>query len=332
MTRLTALFCLVTLTIAIAGAAREQDACDTPLGEGEVRQLIDAGVPAVRIKQLITTCGVDFGQPDVSALETRLRQLGAAATVIAALYPHDGASAGESWVSPLDRRTMKFVPAGQFQMGSPESESGRDPDESPHMVVVKNGFWMDIAEVTNSAYRQFVLSRPAWQKGAAPVDAVGSRYLNEWDGNAPPRAATDRPIVTVSWRAARAFCAWAGKRLPSEQEWEYAARAGTTEAYWWGDTFDPLRIRVPGDRTSEALVRRTNPWGMVDVTGSVWEWTATALAPYPLTSDGDDHRAPGRRSIRGGASANAASMLRVANRNSADADTASEILGVRCVQ
>lgn len=333
MSKRIGLFCAVVLTATLVDrAASGQDDCDTPLGEGDLRQLIGAGVPPVRIRQLIASCGVDFGQPDIAALETRLRQLGATAPVVSALFPPDGPASGASWSSPLDRRRMTFVAGGRFEMGSPETETGRDPDESAHAVVVANGFWMDVAEVTNTAFRRFVLSRPEWQKGGVRLDLADAQFLKGWDGNAPARGTDAEPVRWVSWHAARAYCAWAGKRLPTESEWEFAARGGTTTAFWWGETFDQGRVGMARSSSEQGTAPRTNPRGVIDLTGGVWEWTATVFAPYPLSPDHDDPRAPGRRSIRGGASLNAAAMLRVANRNSADPTATSETVGLRCVQ
>jgi formylglycine-generating enzyme required for sulfatase activity len=294
--------CLLAL-VSIAhleGAAQPVD-CDTPLAEGDIRQLMDAGVAATRMRQLIVSCGVDFGQPDQAALEARLRQIGAPSAVVAALAPAEGAAAGATWTSPLDRRAMVYVPDGSFEMGSASSEPDREADEAAHAVSV-SGFWMDTAEVTYRAYRQFVLSRPEWQKAVARRDLAGASYLKDWDGNNFPPGRADLPVAFVSWHAARAYAAWAGKRLPSEAEWEFAARS-------------PSR-------------------GIADLVGGVWEWTASHYRPYPyIAADGrEDVLGTGRRSVRGGASSNAEKFKRIANRNSADASATSGVVGFRCVR
>lgn len=328
---------LATLVVAVATitgvSSAQQGECDTPLGEGDLRQLISAGVPPVRIRQLVLSCGVDFGAPDVAALETRIRQLGAPAAVVSALFPPETPTAGAVWTSPIDRRSMTFVPPGRFNMGSLADEMGRDQDETSHAATLEAGFWIDTKEVTNAAFRQFVLSRPEWQKGVVRTELADSNYLKSWDGNNLPRGSEYEPVVSISWHAARAYAAWAGKRLPTEAEWEYAARGGTATTYWWGDTFDPMHVRGRDDKPDDPDKKRTNPWGVTDMTGSVWEWTASVLRPYPFVVDaGDDPRAPGKRAVRGGASSNGAQFLRVANRNSSDPSTTSESVGFRCVQ
>lgn len=291
--------------ILLAGSAtlepRQEQQCETPLSEGDVRQLLEGGVPATRLRQLLLSCGIDLGQPDQAALESRLRLLGAPSSVVAALAPPENPAGAATWTSPLDGRQMVYVPGGRFVMGSPASESHRDEDEDAHEAST-SGFWIDAAGVTNSAYRRFVLSRPEWQKAAVPRELANANYLEEWDGNAFPPGSDDLPVVNVSWFAARAYAAWAGKRLPSEAEWEFAARSEL--------------------RAISTMV------------GGVWEWTSSLHRPYPYAgTDGrEDARANGRRSIRGGSRVNAARFQRIANRNSADMAATSGLLGFRCVR
>ena len=325
---------VLTIVLGLAEvAATRQSECDTPLAEGDLRQLVGAGVSPARIRQFIMSCGIDFGQADGAALEARVRQIGAPATVVAALFPPDGSAAGATWTSPIDLRRATLLPAGSFVMGSPASEHGRDADESAHHIAIESGFWIDVSEVTNSVYRRFVLSRPEWQKGAVRPDVADANYLKSWDGNTFPVGTENDPVVSVSWYAARAYAAWAGKRLPSEAEWEYAARAGSVTAYWWGEAFDTRPIRSQGESVVDADRRRTNPWGVSDLTASVWEWTSTLFRPYPFDRNaGDDPRTAGRRSIRGGASSSGADFLRVANRNSSEPAATSDVVGFRCVQ
>jgi len=329
MTRLV-FVAIVLLVGAATLSARQQTDCDTPLSEGDLRQLISAGVPPARMRQLIASCGIDFGQPDLAALENRLRQIGAPSMVIAALHPET--RPGATWKSPIDQRLMTFVQAGRFAMGSPDAEPGREPDETLHDVTIDAGFWIDVSEVTNASFRQFVLSRPEWQKGAVRPEMADARYLKHWDGNNVPRGSENDPVVSISWHAARAYAAWAGKRLPTEAEWEYAARAGVVTAYWWGSMFDASKLRSIGGRRDDSG-GTANAFGIADMTGGVWEWTASLYRPYPFAADGrDDPQTPGRRAIRGGATANGAPFLRLANRNTADPTTTSDTVGFRCVQ
>lgn len=325
----------VCTMLSAAPAARQSSQCETPLGEGDLKQLLSAGVSPTRMRQLIASCGIDLGQPDFAALEARIRQLGAPTSLGAALLPPDGAKGGMSWTAPVDRRPMVYVEGGRFQMGSPPSEANREPDEVLDEVTIGSDLWFDVAEVTNAAYRRFVLSRPEWQKGSVRTELADQHYLSDWDGTAFPVGSDEAPVRWVSWHAARAYAAWAGKRLPSEAEWEFAARAGTSGPYWWGATFDPRRVAVVGAAATVDEARyRTNPWGLADMIGGVWEWTSSVYRAYPYSAtDGrEDARDAGRRTIRGGASANAPRFLRVANRNSADASATSDLVGFRCVR
>jgi hypothetical protein len=281
-------------------AEPQQATCDTPLAEGDVRQLVEAGVPAARMRQLLATCGIDLGQPDEAALEVRLRLIGAPLSVLGALRPPDDPTPGLRWMAPIDRRAMVYVSGGKFEMGSALTESGRDPDEVPHTVDT-NDFWIDAAEVTNRDYRRFVLSRPEWQKDRVQRSVADADYLKDWDGNTFPEGWAERPVVNVSWHAARAYTAWAGRRLPTEAEWEFASHSAR---------------------------------GAEHLTGGVWEWTSTLYRPYPYSIlDGrEEARTAGRRSIRGGANANALRFQRPANRNSAESTATSSLLGFRGVR
>ena len=162
--------CIVLMLGLTLSTSAQQSQCDTPLSEGDVRQLMGAGVPPPRMRQLIQSCGIDFGQADLAALEARLRQIGAPAPVLAALLPPEAAANGTRWTAPIDQRSMTLVPAGKFSMGSPAGEPGRDADEAQHEVTIRAGFWIDTTEVTNAAFRRFVLSRPEWQKGEVKAD------------------------------------------------------------------------------------------------------------------------------------------------------------------
>lgn len=302
--------------------------CDVPLTESAISQLLADGVPAAGIRRLISSCGIDLGLATSDATESRLKQLGVPTAALTALAPPPATSPGSTWVSPYDRRPMVFVPAGKFRMGSETAEADRDEDERQHDVAVTNSFWMDAGEVTNDAYRRFVLSRPEWQKHGTNPELKGSNYLKTWQGTSYPEGLGDSPVVWVTWHAARAYAAWAGKRLPTEAEWEYAIRAGTTTIFWWGSIFTPERT------VSTDMSFRTNPWGIRDGTGGVWEWTSSLYRSYPYVStDGrEDARATGARSVRGGSWVNGEAFMRSANRNSEEAVTASDLLGFRCAR
>jgi len=160
---------------------------------------------------------------------------------------------------------MVFLPAGSFLMGSPEGEPGRSKSEGPQRTVTVAGFAIGRYPVTFDEY-----DRCCEEMSREKPDDRG------WGRG-------KRPVINVTWFDARAYVSWLSEktgrdyRLASEAEWEYACRAGTTTAYWWGDTFDPAiaNTREGGKgRTSEVGSYPANPWGLFDMPGNVWEWVA----------------------------------------------------------
>lgn len=322
--------CAVVAAASGAGAFEQPGQCATPLTDSAITDLVAGGVPPARLRQLIASCGIDLGQADMAATELRLRQIGVAPAALTALSPPASAKIGDTWISPFDRRAMAFVPSGNFRMGS-DAERDRDPDESAHDVAIENSFWMDVEEVTNDAFQRFLISRPEWQRSSVPAEFADANYLRGWSGLQYPDGAATASVTWVSWHAAHAYAAWTGKRLPTEAEWEYAARAGSSSRFWWGNDFDGTR--VTGSARGD-VSRRANPWGLRDITGGLWEWTATLYRPYPYRAgDGrEDPRARAPRSTRGGSRINGEAFLRSANRNMEDSHRTSDLLGFRCVR
>ena len=162
--------------------------------------------------------------------------------------------------TPTTSAGMVSIPAGCFQMGS---ENGYD-DEKPVHRVCLDAFRMDVTEVTQGAYRSVVGRNPS---------TFGS-------------CGDDCPVEEVDWTEARNYCERVGKRLPSEAEWEYAARAGTTTKWYWGD--DESRAGEyawyhgnSGSQTHPVGRKRPNGWGLYDMSGNVWEWVGDWDGAYP---------------------------------------------------
>jgi formylglycine-generating enzyme required for sulfatase activity len=247
-----------------------------------------------------------------------------------------GELAGEAMrtaISPIDRRPVVWIPPGRFMMGSPYDQDDREEGETPHLVRIAVGFWMDATEVTCAEFRRFLLACPEWGRGEIGTPFHDGRYLEDWDGLDFPAGRDDHPVTCVSWHAARAYAAWAGKRLPTEAEWEYACRAGTTTSYWWGDEFDESCANQNGVGTVAAGdPARTNPWGLADMSGNVWEWTASQFRDYPYRAgDGrEDLAAPVLRTVRGGAWGGRPWHLRSAVRDAFPPTTCRASVGFRC--
>lgn len=323
---------LVCLVAAGVAAHDQAVPCAGPLSEKDIVELLSAGVPEGRVRLFVTSCGVDF-IPDEGSAE-RLRAAGASDALIAAVSPPARPAPGEQWRAPIDGLAMVWIPAGRFPMGSPISEPGRDEDELQHTLQIGRGFWLDVTEVTNEAYRRFVLANPDWRKDRLDGRLHDGDYLKDWNGTDYPPGTASHPVVYVSWHAARAYAEWAGKRLPTEAEWEYASRAGTTTPYWWGSTFDEARVGSERGAVAAQDGPRRNPWGLHNVLGHVWEWTATLYREYPYSA-GDGREDPGRageRCLRGGAWASGGRFVRAANRNRDASERCHDLLGFRCAR
>ena len=168
---------------------------------------------------------------------------------------------------------MALIPAGDFQMGSEDADA-RDDEQPVHTVHV-DAFYMDTHEVTNAEYKSFVLANPQWQKTRIPDALHNGNYLNHWDGNNYPVGKGDHPVMNVSWYGAMAYAAWAGKRLPTEAEWEKAARGGLVgKRYPWGDTITPNDANYGNNVGGTTAVGSyaANGYGLYDMAGNVWEW------------------------------------------------------------
>jgi formylglycine-generating enzyme required for sulfatase activity/uncharacterized caspase-like protein len=238
-------------------------------------------------------------------------------------------------VSPRDGRRMVWIPPGEMRIGSPESETNRGGDELLHSAGTTPGFRMDATEVTNEAYQRFVQANLAWRKDRIDRKYHNGDYLKDWNGTEYPNGKGNHPVAWVSWYAAGAYCTWAGKRLPTEAEWEYAARAGTTTAHWWGDSFDAAKANNNGRGTEPvAGASRANPWGLSDMLGNVWEWTSTLhrLYPYRANDGREDPNASDARVLRGGSWNDSPRGLRAAYWNGSEPAGCYFNGGFRCVQ
>ena len=179
--------------------------------------------------------------------------------------------------STIVPKGMVLIPAGEFQMGSTDPEAQKD--EQPVHTVYVDAFFMDEHEVTNLEYQEFVLANPQWQREQIHSKFHDGDYLKLWRGirgNDYPKGKADHPVVYVSWYAAIAYADWVGKRLPTEAEWEYAARGGLAgQKYpWRGDVIDLGKANYGKNVGDTTPVGRypANGYGLYDMAGNVWEW------------------------------------------------------------
>ena len=213
-----------------------------------------------------------------------------------------------------DGAEMMLIPAGDFQMGS--NDSNADDDEKPVHTVYVDAFYMDKYEVTNAQFKAFVDANPQWQKDRIPKkfdngpgysDDEFGWYLRHWTGNSYPLGQGDHPVAWVNWYAAMAYAAWAGKRLPTEAEWEKAARGGLVgKKYPWGDTWDTNKANsynhigfglIPNTRSVGSY--EPNGYGLYDMAGNVAEWCLDEY-DYDYEYEHFDARSPRRNPVEGG--------------------------------
>jgi eukaryotic-like serine/threonine-protein kinase len=222
---------------------------------------------------------------------------------------------GSSVVSPVDGMTLVYVPAGEFQMGSPASDGTAGADEKPIHTVYLDAYWIDQTEVTNAMYAKCVAARvcnpPRNTSTSTRSDYYGSSEFANY------------PVVYVYWPDAQAYCAWAGRKLPSEAEWEKAARGTDGRIYPWGDeppNSDLLNYHWNlGDTTQVgSYPAGASPYGALDMAGNVWEWVYDWYGKdYYTASPHDNPGGPlsgNHHVIRGGSWSSIAWNLRSAMR------------------
>ncbi len=184
-----------------------------------------------------------------------------------------GQSRGKGVVpaAELERAAAEMVriPAGEFQMGSNEIM-----EASPRHTVHLDAFYIDAYEVTNAQFKAFTDANPEWRKDNIPSEYHNGNYLRLWAGNDYPRGKANHPVVYVSWYAAIAYAKWKGKRLPTEAEWEKAARGGMTgRRFVWGNSRHPGKANYGyyGKHTRPVGSYLPNRYGLHDMGGNVWE-------------------------------------------------------------
>ena len=268
--------------------------------------------------------------------------------------------AGDRLTDPLGI-PMAYVPAGEFLMGSTQQqvneafEQGKKEyaetqlewyniEMPQHRQSVAAPFWLDLTPVTNSEYARF--TEAGGYRNAAYWTEPGWAWAQQenktgavaYDGFLEPQ----QPRVGVTWFEAYAYCQWRGGRLPTEAEWEWAARGPENRIYPWGSAFVAANViygRKNGNTTAvvgEGIRKAGASWvGALDMSGNVWDWCSTLYEPYPYAFD--DKRASiqdGNRThvLRGGSWVVSSSLLRAAYRSGVTPDDEINSVGFRCVR
>jgi formylglycine-generating enzyme required for sulfatase activity len=228
---------------------------------------------------------------------------------------------------PLADRSMTVVPAGEFVMGSVTG----DPDEQPVRRVYLDAFFMDRYQVSVGQYAKFL---EATSQAAPPDWSIMNKSRHQ-----------NRPVVNVDWADANAYCTWAGKRLPTEAEWEKAARGTDGRTYPWGNELPTgFRANSKKEKWSNHWVlmpvgmyeKGKSPYGLYDMAGNVWEWVSDWYAPdYYASSPSQNPTGPPTgesKVIRGGSWGSGPKDLRSADRDTHVPSARGLGTGFRCAK
>jgi formylglycine-generating enzyme required for sulfatase activity len=227
---------------------------------------------------------------------------------------------------------MAWVPTGRYRRGASEGDRHASSDEFPVHEFEVAGFWMDRHEVTNADYRRCV------EDGACSPPFRRATYDD------PARSAS--PVLWLSWIQARSYAEWAGKRLPTEVEWEWAARAGASTRYPWGEAWNARWANGVGQEVGDRFAEEapvgsfpSNRWGIFDLIGNAAEYVQDVYHPSydgaPLDGRAREQETgpidERRRVIRGGSFLDPPVRLRVSRRASRPSEEAYRAVGFRCV-
>ena len=196
------------------------------------------------------------------------------------------------------RQQLRWIKPGEFWMGSPETETEREDNETRHRVILTHGFWLADTACTQALWHAGMGDNPSRFKGA------------------------ERPVETVSWSDTQTFLnrlneivPGGGFRLPTEAEWEYACRAGTETPFWFGEQMTPEQVNYDGnhpytdgvqgqyrEKTVDVKALPCNGWGLYQMHGNVWEWCQDGYGHYPadMAIDPVEPATGGTRVLRGG--------------------------------
>jgi len=227
-------------------------------------------------------------------------------------------------VSPKDGMTSLYVPAGEFSMGNAKGNS----DEKPAHKVYVDAFWIDQTEVTNAMYAKCVGAGSCKVPVKTDSDTRPNYYADS--------QYADYPVIRVDWSQADVYCRWAGRGLPSEAQWEKAARGTDGRTYPWGEYMDPGKVNYNGKDTAKvgSYPEGASPYGALDMAGNVSEWVAdwfdagyyakSALKNPPGPDSGEE------RVLKGGSWDSTEIGLRSSFRGSYDPASQAFDRGMRC--
>ena len=259
---------------------------------------------------------------------------------------------------------FRWCPPGEFMMGSPESVEGRYKNETQHYVTLTRGFWLGEVPVTVAAFRAFAVATD--YKTSAERDELPHNWQTvKYDDSVTDSQRDAHPVVCINWGDVKEYLSWLNQnyapsgaefKLPTEAQWEYACRAGTTSIYWWGDAQEDAEGKLNGaDARLKTVISDleksfpfddgyaftspvgnylANPWGLKDMKGNVDEWCADWYADDLGTERVTDPVGPSRgqdRVVRGGTWKSEPNCFQSAHRHKHSPSESSTSLGLRLV-
>lgn len=237
------------------------------------------------------------------------------------------AKPGDVWVEPVTGMEFVYVPSGFFMMGTPHNEEGRKRNEGPRHCVNVKGFWIGRYEVTNADYNKFDSEHDS----------------GEYHGHS--FGADRQPVVRVTWGEAKRFAEWLSKQsgysfaLPTEEQWEYAARGGKDNAYWWGgepaegmENCRACESQFAGKVTTPVGMFRANGYGLYDVSGNVAEWCDAVYNSMGYYSDANIRLNDNHKIVRGASWFSPLTTARVGERSYFFMDESSVSVGFRLIR
>ena len=229
------------------------------------------------------------------------------------------------------------IPAGDFWMGSSESTPKAQDDEKPQRRIYLDAYWIDRTEVTNAMFTKCVESGYCHKRDRSPY--IFGIYTSNWDLYYANPTYANFPVIMLSADEAGLYCQWAGRRQPSEAEWEKAARGTDGRTYPWGESIDCQRanyFECEGDTTDvNSHPSGASPYGVLNLAGNLWEWVADwyAVDTYAsMPARNPTGPAAGKYHVlRGGAWGSLTPGLRAANRAMGEPEHYYDNqMGIRC--